>query len=77
MSDISYNEDTGHVTIDGRCFDPELNCWIRQVPPSPVPPPREPRIEGGGTPKELAARALDNDEFLLAGCYLEQAEVSL
>jgi hypothetical protein len=73
----THDIETGfsHRFPDGkvRCWNARLQCWVRGGNPSPQPAPREPRIAGGGTPKELAAKALAEGDLELAACYLELA----
>ena len=60
-----------------RTWDPSTESWTRLVMPTPAPPLRFPRIKGGGTPTELAARELfAHGDIDLAAEFLEM-EVSL
>lgn len=57
-----------------RYFNFRTRCWESRTSRDPQPPPTEPKITGGGTPDELAARAISEGKFELAGWYLLQGE---
>lgn len=64
-----------YARAGARTWDSKLKCYVRRTAPCPVDPDsrRPPLIDGGGTPKELAARALIEGDVELAAEYWEMA----
>lgn len=67
-------EGRGGFAFRGRYYSYRTKSWETRTARDPQPPPREPRITGGGTPRELALKAISEGKYRLAGEYMLQAE---